>query len=83
LGRSSEKNVKHDQYYVIVVGGVVTEETAGEIESEGYGRVVTDAVIVCDLLPDCSIKRGTGTIRVFQGSIKRHGAKKPFYDELE
>ena len=54
-----------------------------EIEADGYGRVATDAVTVCDLLLDGSVKPGTGTIHVFQGSTKRHGAKKTYYDELE
>jgi len=74
---------KRDQYYVIVGGGVVTEDWAQTIGADGYGRVATDAVKVCDLLLEGSVKPGTGTIHVFQGSTKRHGATKTYYKEVE
>ena len=73
---------KRDKYYVIVGGGVVTEEWAEKIGADGYGRVATDAATVCDLLLEGSVKPGTGTINVFQGSTKKHGADKTYYDEL-
>ena len=74
---------KRDSYYVIVGGGIITEEWAEEIGADGYGRTATDAVKVSDLLLGGSAKPGTGTIHVFQGSTKKHGAVKTYYDELE
>jgi methylmalonyl-CoA mutase cobalamin-binding domain/chain len=74
---------KRDSYYVIVGGGIVTEEWAEEIGADGYGRTATDAVKVSDLLLEGSAEPGTGTIHVFQGSTKKHGAAKTYYDELE
>ena len=67
---------KRDTFHVIVGGGVVTEDWAMEIGADGYGRVATDAVTVCDTLLNESVKPGTGTVHVFQGSTKKHGAKK-------
>jgi methylmalonyl-CoA mutase cobalamin-binding domain/chain len=78
-----QKLGKRDQYYVIVGGGIVTEDWAQTIGADGYGRVATDAVKVCDLLFEGTVKPGTGTIHVFQGSTKRHGAAKTYYKELE
>jgi len=78
-----QKVGKRDQYYVIVGGGIVTEDWAQTIGADGYGRVATDAVKVCDLLLEGTVKPGTGTIHVFQGSTKRHGAAKTYYKELE
>jgi methylmalonyl-CoA mutase cobalamin-binding domain/chain len=67
---------KRDSHHVIVGGGVVNEDWALEIGADGYGRVATDAVTVCDALLEESVKPGTGTVHVFQGSTKKHGAKK-------
>jgi len=74
---------KRENYYVIVGGGVVTEEWAEKIGADGYGRVATDAVTVCDMLLEGSAKPGTGTIHVFQGSTKKHGADKTYYEEIK
>jgi methylmalonyl-CoA mutase cobalamin-binding domain/chain len=67
---------KRDAHYVIVGGGVVNEDWTIEIEADGYGRVATDAVKVCDTLLGESAKPGTRTVHVFQGSTTKHGAKK-------
>jgi methylmalonyl-CoA mutase cobalamin-binding domain/chain len=67
---------KRDSHYVIVGGGVVNEDWAIEIGADGYGRVATDAVKVCDTLLDESAAPGTRTVHVFQGSTTKHGAKK-------
>ncbi|MEW6081100.1 MAG: cobalamin-dependent protein [Bacillota bacterium] len=75
-----KKVQKRDKYYVIVGGGIVTEDWAEEIGADGYGRTAVDAVTLCDLLLDQ--EPGTGTIHVFQGSTRRHGAEKTYYKEL-
>jgi methylmalonyl-CoA mutase cobalamin-binding domain/chain len=78
-----KKTGMREKYYVIVGGGVITEDWAQTIGADGYGRVATDAVKVCDLLLEGSVTPGTGTIHVFQGSTKRHGAAKTYYKEVE
>lgn len=74
---------KRDAYYVIVGGGIVTEEWATQIGADGYGRTAVDAVTVCNMLLDGSDKPGTKTIHVFQGSTEKHGAEKTYYQEGE
>lgn len=76
-----EKTGTRDKYYVIVGGGIVTEEWAAQIGADGYGRTAVDAVTVCNMLLDGSDKPGTKTVHVFQGSTKKHGATKTYYQE--
>jgi methylmalonyl-CoA mutase cobalamin-binding domain/chain len=77
------KTGNREKFYIIVGGGVVTEEWAEKIGADGYGRVATDAAKVCDLLLEGSEKPGSGTIHVFQGSTKKHGSAKTYYDDLK
>jgi trimethylamine corrinoid protein len=74
---------QRDKYYVIVGGGIVTEDWADKIGADGYGRVATDAVPLCDKLLSGSAKPGTGTIHVFQGATREHGTVKTFYNETK
>lgn len=72
---------KRDAYYVIVGGGIVTEEWAIQIGADGYGRTAVDAVTVCNMLLNNGEKPGDRTIHVFQGSTEKHGAAKTYYKE--
>jgi len=72
---------QRDRYFVIVGGGVVTEDWADKIGADGYGRVATDAVTLCDKLLTNSNQPGSGTIHVFQGADRKHGTVKTFYNE--
>ena len=78
-----KKMGQRDKYYVIVGGGIVTEDWGEKIGADGYGRVATDAVKLCDLLLERSPRPGTGTVKVFQGSLREHGTVKTFYDEVQ
>jgi methylmalonyl-CoA mutase cobalamin-binding domain/chain len=74
---------QRDKYYVIVGGGIVTEDWAEKIGADGYGRVATDAVTLCDMLLEKSPRPGTGTIKVYHGSVREHGTVKTFYHEVK
>jgi trimethylamine corrinoid protein len=74
---------QRDRYFVIVGGGIVTEDWADKIGADGYGRVATDAVPLCDKLLASSAKPGSGTIHVFQGTDRKHGTVKTFYNETK
>ncbi len=74
---------KRDKYFVIVGGGIVTEDWAEKIGADGYGRVATDAVKLCDMLLEAKATPGTGTIHVFQGDTQRHGSVKTYYDQTK
>ncbi len=41
-----------DKYFVIVGGGPVTPEFAKEIKADGYARLATEAVELCNRLVD-------------------------------
>jgi methylmalonyl-CoA mutase cobalamin-binding domain/chain len=71
------------KYFVIVGGGIVTEDWAKKIGADGYGRVATDAVKLCDMLLEGPAKPGTETIHVFQGDTKRHGSVKTYYSDVK
>jgi corrinoid protein of di/trimethylamine methyltransferase len=45
-----------DRYYVIVGGAAVPPEWAGEIEADGWGKYVEDAVQLCNIL----VEKGKG-----------------------
>lgn len=78
-----KKTGQRDKYYVIVGGGIVTEDWADKIGADGYGRVATDAVTLCDELLESSAKPGSKTIHVFQGADRKHGTVKTFYNETK
>lgn len=74
---------QREKYYIIVGGGIVTEDWADKIGADGYGRVATDAVTLCDKLLSSSARPGSGTIHVFQGTDRKHGTVKTFYNEVK